>query len=351
MVDRFRQHAGDDAALLGHAHAGGGAASLDAGRLCGGGGRFKSSHSVSAFGRRSGVFCHPAHVTTSHAASEVHSIVPLRAAYNSVRGGRRPRSGPFIEAPRRLIIFFDLEEYLAHAAAREVTEMCHQQVTGQATATLGRSTRSTVFPPRRPPCATPQIRWSCGRSQPVHERVALDHHAFEFAFAPAAGKDAPCNCASRAASRGVPARRRPCRRATIPKAISSCGCGLCCDGGVAALRRAPSDRTAAPARFRDRPRRRAMRPSRCQARAARRPQRAADRPSASARRGSLRHCRPDAAHRTARPQSPRDRHDVRPHQWAAVAGDDLEIDVIVPRIDRRDHRRRSSLADDGRGIG
>ncbi|MEY9605191.1 hypothetical protein ABIF74_009883 [Bradyrhizobium japonicum] len=47
VVDRFRQHAGDDTALLGHAHAGGGAASLDAGRL-GGGGRFKSSHSVSA---------------------------------------------------------------------------------------------------------------------------------------------------------------------------------------------------------------------------------------------------------------------------------------------------------------
>src|SRR2546429_107838 len=28
------------------------------------------------------------------------------------------KSGPFIQAPRRLIIFFDLEEHLAHAAAR-----------------------------------------------------------------------------------------------------------------------------------------------------------------------------------------------------------------------------------------
>ena len=47
MIDRFRKHAGDDAALLGHAHAGGGTARLDAGRL-GCGRRFKSSHVMSA---------------------------------------------------------------------------------------------------------------------------------------------------------------------------------------------------------------------------------------------------------------------------------------------------------------
>src|SRR6266487_911758 len=48
------------------------------------------------------------------------------------------KSGPFIQAPRRLIIFFDLEEHLAYAAACEMTEMCEQQVTRQATASLGR---------------------------------------------------------------------------------------------------------------------------------------------------------------------------------------------------------------------
>ena len=46
-----------------------------------------------------------------------------------------------------------------------------------------------------------------------------------------------------------------------------------------------------------------------------------------------------------------DGSDARPHQLAAVAGDDLEVDVIVPRIDRGDHRRRFALADDGGGIG
>ena len=48
------------------------------------------------------------------------------------------KSGPFIKTPRRLIIFFDLEEHLVYAAAREMTEMCQQQVARQAAATLGR---------------------------------------------------------------------------------------------------------------------------------------------------------------------------------------------------------------------
>src|SRR5437867_3534699 len=48
------------------------------------------------------------------------------------------KSGPFIQAPRRLIIFFDLEGHLAYAAAREMTEMCQQQVARQATAALDR---------------------------------------------------------------------------------------------------------------------------------------------------------------------------------------------------------------------
>ncbi len=45
------------------------------------------------------------------------------------------------------------------------------------------------------------------------------------------------------------------------------------------------------------------------------------------------------------------RRDARPDQRTAVAADDLEIDLAVPRIDRRDHRRLTAFADDGRRIG
>src|SRR6188768_1811202 len=47
------------------------------------------------------------------------------------------KSGPFIQTPRRPIIFLDLEEHLAYAAAREMAEMRQQQVARQAAATLG----------------------------------------------------------------------------------------------------------------------------------------------------------------------------------------------------------------------
>src|SRR5690349_105168 len=42
------------------------------------------------------------------------------------------KSGPFIQAPRRLIIFFDFKEHLAYAAAGEMAEMCQQKVARQA---------------------------------------------------------------------------------------------------------------------------------------------------------------------------------------------------------------------------
>jgi hypothetical protein len=49
MIDRFRQDAGDDAALFGHAHAGGGAAGFDTGGPKRGRG-FQCSHWFSALG-------------------------------------------------------------------------------------------------------------------------------------------------------------------------------------------------------------------------------------------------------------------------------------------------------------
>ena len=46
-----------------------------------------------------------------------------------------------------------------------------------------------------------------------------------------------------------------------------------------------------------------------------------------------------------------DRRDPRPDQGAAIAADDLKIDLVMPRIDGGDHRLLGVLADDGRGIG
>src|SRR6188472_3001094 len=74
MIDRIRQHPRDDATLLGHAHAGGGAACLDTGILVRRRG-FQYGHGLGPKRTGRGVYCHPAHITTSRAASEVHSIV------------------------------------------------------------------------------------------------------------------------------------------------------------------------------------------------------------------------------------------------------------------------------------
>src|ERR1700750_503038 len=38
------------------------------------------------------------------------------------------KSRTFVEPPRRLIVFFDLEKDAAHAASRQMTKMCQQQV-------------------------------------------------------------------------------------------------------------------------------------------------------------------------------------------------------------------------------
>src|SRR6266699_2762001 len=46
------------------------------------------------------------------------------------------KSGPLVKPPRRLIIFLDLEEHAAHAAAGEMAKMRQQQVARQATAAM-----------------------------------------------------------------------------------------------------------------------------------------------------------------------------------------------------------------------
>src|SRR5262249_44504964 len=43
--------------------------------------------------------------------------------------------------------------------------------------------------------------------------------------------------------------------------------------------------------------------------------------------------------------------DPRPDQRTAIAADDLEIDLVMPRVDRGDHWLLAALADDWRGVG
>src|ERR1700733_13148432 len=51
------------------------------------------------------------------------------------------KSGPFVQPPRRLVIFLDLEEHGAHAAAGEVAKMRQQQMAGQTAPAMARSNR------------------------------------------------------------------------------------------------------------------------------------------------------------------------------------------------------------------
>src|SRR3954453_20878512 len=78
MIGVFSEDPGNDPALLGHPHAGGGTTGLDPGGIERWRG-FQGGHHVSPYGC---AFCHPAQFTTSPAASEAHSTVPLRAERN-----------------------------------------------------------------------------------------------------------------------------------------------------------------------------------------------------------------------------------------------------------------------------
>src|ERR1700688_1166862 len=54
-------------------------------------------------------------------------LFPIRLPVVAFAASDDGKSGPFVQPARRLIIFFDLEEYAAHAAAGEVAEMGHEQ--------------------------------------------------------------------------------------------------------------------------------------------------------------------------------------------------------------------------------
>ena len=100
------------------------------------------------------------------------------------------KSGSLVKPPRRLIVFLDFEEYGAHASAGQMAKMRQQAGcgTGRVRDDWPRP-RWKVFRPHPPPIrdtAKPMILPS--NSEPMHQRIALGQHGFEFAFAPAAVK-------------------------------------------------------------------------------------------------------------------------------------------------------------------
>src|ERR1700731_3088171 len=102
----------------------------------------------------------------------------------AVPGDRKSR--PFVQPARRLIIFLDLQEHGAHAAAGEMAEMRQQQIAGQPPSAMARSNGARQYfglvgrHPRHRKADDP-----ASDPKAMNQRVALAQHAFEFAFAPA----------------------------------------------------------------------------------------------------------------------------------------------------------------------
>ena len=150
------------------------------------------------------------------------------------------KSGPLVEPPRRLIVFLDLEEDAAHAAAGEMAEMRQQQVARQAAAAMaGDRRRSTGFRPRPPPSAIPQNRSPCAPvsadepaccARAAWPRIRLRPSRGETrrrAVAP----DAPRRAGSRARPPGAaaPPFRQP---GTYSAHHGADGCAVCCNGSL-----------------------------------------------------------------------------------------------------------------------
>ena len=166
------------------------------------------------------------------------------------------KSRAFIEPPRRLIIFLDLEEYGRTPRParwpRCVSSRSRDRPRPRwlaATAIDNISASSAAMRDMAKPMILRPI------SQAMNQRVALGQHSLEFAFAPAAVK----RCAvklrparvRRATSR---ARSLPCRRVTRPDShaimMTAAARPLPADP-LAAWRRARADNRAGPARSPD----------------------------------------------------------------------------------------------------
>src|SRR5689334_9504152 len=95
------------------------------------------------------------------------------------------KSGPFIEAPRRRVIFLDFEKYTADAASGEMAEMSQEEVARQAATAMTAvdGDRQDLGFVRAYPRDSEADR-PASQSEAVDQRVALGDHRFEFAFAP-----------------------------------------------------------------------------------------------------------------------------------------------------------------------
>src|SRR5260370_19740159 len=119
-------------------------------------------------------------------------LLPAGLLVIALAAANDAKSGPFIQPSRRLVIFLDLQKYLAHAAAGEMAEMRQQQLARQATAALGGIDRDRQYFGLIG--GQPRYRKAdhlASEPEALHQPIALAQHRLEFALAPAAVKRSP----------------------------------------------------------------------------------------------------------------------------------------------------------------
>src|ERR1700722_3778684 len=149
------------------------------------------------------------------------------------------KSRPFVQPARRLIIFLDLQEHGAHAAAGEMAEMGQQEVAGQAAPAVARSDRDgKYFGLVRRHARYRKADDFASRLEPVHQRVALGQHDLEFAFAPAAVKRRAMQLRQTrrvAQGRGLDHRRAAAPQFGQPRHHGGPGCEAFCSASFGSL--------------------------------------------------------------------------------------------------------------------
>src|SRR5581483_4999289 len=93
------------------------------------------------------------------------------------------KSASLVQPPRRLVVFFDLEEHGADAAPRQVTEMGRQEFARQAATAMTFCQRDGQYLGlvRRNP-GYRKADDPAPRDQAVNQRVRLGQHGLELAF-------------------------------------------------------------------------------------------------------------------------------------------------------------------------
>ena len=187
----------------------------------------------------------PGRYDKSRRISRAFNCSPLGLPVIAFAAADDGKSGPFVQPPRRLIIFLDLEEYGADAAAGEMAEMGQQQVAGQAAAAMaGRDRDRKDFGLVRRHPRHRKADDLAADPQAMHQRVALGQHGLEFAFAPAAVKRFAVQLGQ--PPRIAQGRRLDHRRAAAPPFGKPCHHGG--EGCAAFWQRVPLDGLASGAR-------------------------------------------------------------------------------------------------------